>query len=122
MSIETDFRALLAAHAPLVALVATRIAQDAAPEGSQFPLVVFSASHDRTLSLSGIFQADQCTLSVQCWAETGMQANEVADAVAAAIAAAPVTTDVCVLSRATTFDPDLGADGILLGVEWWDTP
>lgn len=122
MSIETDFRALLAAHAPLTALVSTRIAQDAAPEGSALPLVVFSSTHDLTLSLSGSLQADQCSLAVQCWGSTGASAAAVADAVIAAVATAPSSANACVLSRATAHDPELGADGVPLSVEWWQIP
>ena len=122
MSIETDFRALLAGYAPLTALVGTRIAQDAVPEGAAFPLVVFSASHDLTLGLNDNLLADQCSLSVQCWGLTGVSASAVADAVAAAVATAPDSSNACVLSRATTHDPEISADGVQLGVEWWEVP
>jgi hypothetical protein len=118
MSIETDFRALLAAYAPLTALVSTRIAQDAVPEGSVFPLVVFAATHDITRGLDDTQHADQCSIQVQCWADTGVAASAVADAVMDAVAAS--TENVTVLGRSTTFDPELGADGVLLSVEWWD--
>ena len=90
MSIEADFRATLAAHAPLTALVGTRIALNAAPEGAVMPLVVFSSSHDRTLGLDNSLLADRAELAVQCWAETAAAAESVADAVTAAVATAPV--------------------------------
>lgn len=120
MSIESDFRATLAAHAPLTALVGTRIAQDAVPEGSTGSVVVFSATHARTLGLDNSLLADQCTLAVQCWAGTGAQAASVADAVIAAVATAPAASGACVVDRSTTFEPDLGLDGVLLTVEWWE--
>jgi hypothetical protein len=119
MSIETDFRATLAAHAPLVALVATRIALNAVPEGQAVPLVVYDCTHDRTLGLDNSLLADQATLQVQCWAATATQADEVADAVLAAVATAPAASGACVLSRASTHDPELGLDGVTLTVEWW---
>lgn len=122
MTIETDFRALLAADAPLTALVGNRIAQDAVPEGATYPLVVFAASHDRTLSLAGNLQADQCSINVQCWAESGVSASAVADAVMEAVAGAAYSANASVLSRSTTFDPDLGLDGVILSVEWWEIP
>ena len=53
MSVETDFRALLVAHTALTALVSTRISLNAAPEGSDFPLVVFAATHDRAFCADG---------------------------------------------------------------------
>lgn len=119
MTVESDFRALLAGYAPLAALVSTRIAQDAIPEGSIGSLVVFSATHDRTLGLDNSLLADQCTLAVQCWAGTGAQAGAVADAVVAAVATAPAASGAVVLDRQTTFEPELGLDGVLLTVEWW---
>jgi Protein of unknown function (DUF3168) len=119
VSIETDFRALLAGHAPLTALVGNRIAQDAIAEGSSGPLVVFSSRHDPTLGLNNAVLADTCTLAVQCWADTGAQAAAVAAAVKAAIATAPADAGACVLDESTTHDPEIGLDGVLLTVEWW---
>ena len=119
MSIETDFRALLAAHAPLVALVGNRIALNAVPEGAAAPLVVFSAAHDITTSLDGTVGDDACTLSVQCWADTAAGADAVADAVVAALASAPRENCVALTARSGTYEPELGMDATLLTVEWW---
>lgn len=118
MSSETDFRALLAAHAPLTALVGTRIALNAVPEQSALPLVVYAVSHTRTLGLDGSLLADQCSISVQCWADTGTQADAVADAVVAAVATAAVG-QAAVLDRSTTFDAEMGLDATEMTVEWW---
>lgn len=118
MSVESDFRALLAAHAPLTALVGSRIALNAVTEQAAAPLVVYVVTHNRTLGLDGSLLADQCSIDVQCWAETAAGADAVADAVMAAIAGAPVG-QCAVLDRSTTFEPDLGMDGTLLTVEWW---
>ena len=119
MSVETEFRALLAAHAALTALVSTRIAQDAVPEGSAFPLVVFACRHDRTVGLDGTLLADACTLAVQCWGDTGASAAAVADAVVGAVATAAASKGAAVIDRATTFDPEMALDGVQLTVEWW---
>lgn len=119
MSIETTFRALLAAHAPLTSLVSGRIALNAVPEGSAFPLVVFAAAHDRQLNVDGTLAYDACTLSVQCWAETAAGADAVADAVIAAVATAPAVNSTTVSERSTTFDPEIGADGTTLTVSWF---
>lgn len=121
MSIETDFRALLAAHASLTALVGERIALNAAPEASALPLVVFAATHDRQMSVDGSLAYDACTLAVQCWADTAAAADAVADAVIAAVATAPAARAATVNERSTTFDPELGADGTTLTVSWWQT-
>ena len=119
MSIETDFRALLAGYAGLTALVGTRIAFNAVPDGSAFPLVVFGASHARSLGINNSLQADQCTLLVMCWAETPVQADAVADQVVAAVATAPASAGAVVLERSGAFDAELGLDGVQITVEWW---
>lgn len=119
MSIETDFRALLAGHAGLTALVGTRIALNAVPPGMARPLVVFTAAHDLTHNLLGQAVADTCSLAVQCWADTAAAADAVADQVAAAVAAAPSDAGAVVLDRATGYDPDLDLHATVLTVEWW---
>ncbi len=119
MSIESDFRAAMVAYAPLVALVGTRVALNAVPDGSAFPLVVYTALHDRTVGLDNSLLADRCTLSVQCWADTAAAAAATADAVIAAVALAPASACAVVLDRAGTFDPETSLDGETLTVEWW---
>lgn len=120
MSVETDFRAALAAHAPLVALVGSRIAQDAVPDGATYPLVVFSVRCDPALGLDGAAMAEQCALSVQCWANSGSAAAAVADAVVGAVVAAEAAGAYAYLNeRSTSFDEELGLDAVLLTVEWW---
>jgi len=118
MSVETDFRALLAGNASVTALVGTRIALNAVPEDAALPLVVYAVSHDRTVGLDGTLLAEQCSVAVQCWADTATAADAVADAVVAAIATA-AAGQAAVLARSTTFDPEMGLDGTELTVEWW---
>jgi hypothetical protein len=120
MSIEADFRATLVAHAPLTALVpAARIAQNAVDSGGTSPAVVFIATHAPILGLDSTQLGDQCQLEVQCWAESAVAADAVADAVKAAVATAPAAACAVVTSRASTFDPETGQDGTVLSVEWW---
>jgi hypothetical protein len=119
MSIEADFRATLAAHAPLTALVGTRIALNSVPENSVFPLVVYAVSHDRTLGLNNSLLADQAAIDVQCWADTAAAADAVAEAALSALVNAPSASGAVALTRSTTFDPELGIDGVILSVEWW---
>lgn len=119
MTVETTFRALLAGHGPLAALVQDRIAQDAVPEGATYPLVVFSCTHNYTHGLDNVVLADQAALQVQCWAQSGAEAAAVADQVVTAVAGAALQTGAVVLTRSTTFDPDTLLDGIEMAVEWW---
>jgi hypothetical protein len=114
MSIETTFRALLAADAGLTSLVGSRIAQNAVAQGEALPLVVFTTAHEPSLSMNGSLLATDTTFTVQCWAEDSVAADAVADAVEAAIG---VTADV--LSRESGFDAELDLHSTVLIVQWW---
>lgn len=116
MSAETDFRAALVAHAPLVALVGTRIAQNAVPDGSAMPCVVYASTRVQDYHLDNSVGAMNVQFDVQCWGDTGADAAGVADEVQDAILAVGC---VCT-QRSTTFDPELGLDGELLTFDWWE--
>lgn len=119
MSIETDFRALLASHAPLVALVGTRVAQNVVAQGAATPFVAYTAQHDYSHTLAGTLTADTCILTVQCWADTSLQADAVADACVAALALAAPDTGATVITRASGYDDTMDLHATVLTVEWW---
>lgn len=121
MSAETDFRAVLAAWAPLTALVGTRIAQNAVDAGVALPYVVFSAQHDPALALlDGVPLAQRVSLGVQCWGATAAEADAVADQVVAALqAGAPPARGAALLGRAAGYDGELQLDATVLTIEWW---
>lgn len=115
MSAETDFRAVLAGYAGLTNLVSTRISQNAVDQSDAAPYVVFTASHAPEYGLDNTVHADLVTFEVQCWAETALAADAVADQVEAAIRAEGLVAT----SRITTFDAETGLDGTVITVEWW---
>ena len=119
MSVETEFRALLAGFSDLTDLVGTGIALSAAEEGTEYPLVIFSVRHTPEYGLDGTTLADICTIDVQCWAETPSSAAEVADAVMDACETAPAAKCATVVSRADMFDEETAQSGVQLQVEWW---
>ncbi len=119
MSIETDFRALLAGHAPLEALVGTRIAQNVVAQGVPTPFVAYTAQHEFAHTLQGVVAADTCTLSVQCWGATSLQADAVADACVAAVALANPNAGATVISRSSGYDETMDLHATVLQVEWW---
>ena len=119
MSAETDFRALLAGHASVAALVGNNIAHNAIRNGVPAPYMVFTAAHDPVLNLLNEVLADACTLTVQCWGNTAAQAEAVAAAAVAAIATAPTARGATVTSRASGYDDETGLDAVVLTVEWW---
>lgn len=119
MSAETDLRALLAGHAGLAALVGANVAHNAIKAQTAPPYVVFTCTHAPVLNLAGAQLADQCLFSVQCWGKTAANAEDVADAVRAALATAPAARGVAVTARASGYDDELGFDATVLSVEWW---
>jgi len=122
MTAEDEFRAVLAGHAPLAALVGSRIAQHAISEGQKPPLVVFTASHAPEYGVGGQLLCDEVEFTVQCWGITAIQAEQVAAAVRGACAAAPGARYCAVVSERGTFDTDLQLDGMELVVEWTHPP
>ena len=119
MSAETDFRARLVGHAPLAALVGTRVAQNVVPQGAALPFVAFTARHDPLFNLLGDVLEDPCTFTVQCWGKTSLQADAAADAVAAALATAPAVHGATVTARDGAYDEEMDLHATVLTVEWW---
>lgn len=122
MSAESDFRAALAAHAPLTALVGTRIAMHALAQSEPAPYVVFSAQHEPQLGLDGAVQLDRVSFSVECWAIGALASQQVADAVEAAIDAfdaASGSVSAVVLARSSGYDGELDLDASVLAIEWF---
>lgn len=122
MSIETDFRDALLAHAPLTALVGDRVSQDAAPDGSLYPLVLFTVRRDSVNALDGALLIDQAAISVQCWGETGASAAATADAVRGALDAVLMQRGAIQLDRSTATDDELNLDAVFLSIQWWGPP
>lgn len=118
MTASTDFRALLAAHAPLVDLVGDRVAQNALGEGVAYPAIVYTISTSYERGLDGTLLGTTHSINVNCWANSPDSAEEVADAVDAALQAANPAYDILVTDRASDFEPDLGLDFVQQSVEW----
>lgn len=90
MSAESTVYSALSGHAPLVALVSTRIYPDAMPEKTIYPAVVYSRSATEPIrTIHGSIVASAfIDLSVSCWGKTRTQADAVADAAIDALEAA----------------------------------
>jgi hypothetical protein len=121
MAAEAEFRALAVAHAPLTALVSTRVALNAAPQGSALPLVAYTVNHENRHTLLGDAVAeDIATIEAQCWANTGAAAQAVADALQAAIYAQTPVRKGWVDRRSTGYDAELDLHAVVLSVQWMD--
>lgn len=113
MSAETELRAGLVAHGPLVALVGQRIYPDAIPEDKPLPAVVYVRSGtERIRSTSGRNFGEWVDVSIQCWAETRTQADAVADEVIAAVES--IEQDVT--DRSGLADLEVGLSGVSIAI------
>lgn len=116
MSFEADLQSLLLASPAVTALVGNRIAADRIEQTSARPFVVYTRSDtERTTTLDGTLIDVRATFGVQCWADTRLAAQAVADAVTAAIEAAQQATP----SQVSAYDGDLDLEAAILSVDWW---
>ncbi|MGL5785155.1 MAG: tail completion protein gp17 [Alphaproteobacteria bacterium] len=107
MTIETDFLDLIRNDTGVQALVGTKVSMNAAEEEDPPPYIVVTFRRVPEYSLDG--PAFETVFPVvQCWGQTSLQANTIADAVTSALHADG--SDYCVEERATAFDPDVQFD------------
>jgi hypothetical protein len=118
MTIATDFRAALVAHAALTALVpAASIAQSAVPaESAAPPVIVYGIRVDSELGLDGGNLGDRAEISVQCWALESDDAEAISTAVRGAMATVP--NNAIVLDEQDSYDPDLKLHAQTLTIVW----
>ncbi len=115
MSSESDLQALLEADTALAALVGDRIAQNAIDQGQDLPYVVYTSKHVPDFGLSNALLATNVQFRIECWAASAEAADDVADAVRAALLADGV---VCT-SRVTGHSPETQLDATILVADWW---
>ena len=117
MSAESDLRALLVADSPLVALVGTRVAADRIEQSSARPFIVFSrVGSEHMQGLNNSLHATKAIFEVQCWADTRVSAEAVADAVERIL----VAGFRAITGRASGYDAELDLEATTFSVEWWD--
>lgn len=116
---DTAIRASLAGHAPLTALVANRIAHDAAEQKWGPPFIAIERTEtEEQRTLSGELMGTRVVYDVSCWSKVRAEANTVADAAAAAILDAQQE----VTNRSSAYDPDTDLVATVITVEWWLDP
>lgn len=87
MSAETQLYTLLAGAAGVTALVSTRIYPDLVPEAKDPPYIGYErVSTEPVTTLEGTVLASKAGMAVACWATTRVVAEQIADAVVAALA------------------------------------
>lgn len=114
---STALRALLAGHAPLAALVSTRLHADRAEQKTPKPFLVFSTAQTEVQrGLDGTEFGRMVLFEIQCWGDTRAQVEQVADAVEAALQA----DHRYIQARSGGYDPELDMEATLITVEWWN--
>ncbi|MGL4480450.1 MAG: DUF3168 domain-containing protein [Aeromonas veronii] len=89
MSAESSLYAILTADAGVIALVGDRIYPDLIPEGKVAPYIGYErVATDPIATIHGTILGTDVGFVVACWADTRLQAEQVADAVATAMQAA----------------------------------
>lgn len=118
MSAESALRTLLVANPAVYALVNTRVVADRMEEGAAFPFIVFARNGTQPVSaLDGTHLRSQASLEVQCWADTRLGADALADAVAAAVRG---VISQSVPGRVSAYDADTDRHVCSLQVAWWE--
>lgn len=118
MSAESALRTTLLADVAVTALVSTRITADRIAEGAVRPFVVFARTGSNpVVALDGTHLRTQVSLEVQCWADTRLEADAVADAVTAAVRG---EISQQVVDRSAAFDADLDLAASIVSVQWWE--
>lgn len=116
MSAETALYAVLAAYAPLTALVSTRIYPDAIPEDQVLPAVVYgNEGATPEVCLDNSIAATSTRFRIAGWGTTRTAAGAVGDQVVAALILAGVPYD----NRFSGFDAEVGQFADVTEITWW---
>lgn len=118
MSAESELRAVLTGHAPLIAQVpATRISIDAVLPTVARPFVAFSKQQrSDELGLDGGLLAVQSTIDIQCVGSSRSNAIVVADLVRDALRAAGMPRD----RGSAGYDAENDLEVEIVTVDWFD--
>lgn len=117
MSAAADIRAALLAHAPLVALVASRVRQDYGDDADAYPFVVVrQVGNNPIRGLNGELHAREETFQIESWAETRAAAMQLHALVEAALLADDVECDP---ADPDAIDPEVWARACIWTVRIW---
>jgi hypothetical protein len=116
MSAEADIQTLLTTDAT-VAAITTEFAESRIEQDTARPFGVYTRTATQDFEgLDGTVHASKVTLELQLWADTSLQAEQLADACAAAIRA----EGHAITGRSTGNDNDLDLEAAILTIEWWE--
>lgn len=117
MSAETFTNATLSAAAGVTALVGAKIYPDEIPQTAVLPFIAFErAASAPEYTLNNTLAGTRVDIQVACWAATRIAAEQIADAVQAAMLTAGATHS----ERQALFDEETGSRGALIGFDVWE--
>lgn len=120
MSAKTEFRTLMLATSGVTSLVGSgsnaRVSADRIEQGAARPFIVFTQSGtDVQHGLDGAVLTTKAVLELQCWADTRVAADALADAVQTALVGDYRT----ITARADAYDGELDLEATIITVDWW---
>jgi hypothetical protein len=114
---EVQVKTALLSDAALIALVGDRIDPDEIAADSPLPALAYERGNSQPeYGLDNTLYASNVTVAVTVWAKTRVSANQVADAVVAAMAAGGYVES----SRASAHEPELDEYAVVLSFEVWE--
>lgn len=117
MSAETTLYATLTASTGVSALVASRVYPDVAPQDVTLPSVVFERTDTEYVNtIHGTAVAQRATLEVWCMAEGRSDAEQLADAVIAAVRPASFLTT----GRRAEFNAEQSVWAAVVTLDFWE--
>jgi hypothetical protein len=120
MSVESDWKASMLAHAPLAALIATRLAPDKVAQDAVRPYVVYIVEREPHYLLDGALASTRYTFKLQCWADTRDAAEAVADACEGALTASALEPGgIPIEARGVMNEHDLDLEGTQIEFDIW---
>ncbi len=121
MSVEADLRTDLLAYAPLSALIGTKLAADKVDKAVTRPFIVFVVEREPHHTLDNTLQTTRYEFQFQCWADTRAEAEQVADALEAALAQSEAVEPggIPVEARTTAHEPDLDLEAVNITCDVW---
>ena len=121
MSVETDLVADLLGHAPLAALIVARLSPDKVVQGAPRPYIVYVVEREPFEMLDGSIGGTLYRFKFQCWAETRLAAEAVADALSDALRLSTIESPAGLPpeSRQVITEHELDLEGTEVITEFW---
>jgi hypothetical protein len=114
---EEQVKTALLANAALIALVGDRIDPDEIAPNSSLPALAYERGESiPEYGLDNTLFACKVSMNVTVWAKTRAVANQVADAVVAAM----LTATYVEASRGSAYEPELDEYAVVLSFEVWE--